>query len=264
MKGSTSLLHTVVAVALVIGGAAGVRANISNTVFALEAVNDSGTSTFSVDFSQGSWDPGAGVYTWSLAAPLDLVDDTVPSISVATLDSATLTIHTGAAPDISLNLGVVGGESDTDFYVDTARVSFPTIPASSAEANFAASAAVWDNQTDGAYLMGNGDPGVGAFRSYYNGVHPGGSVFSHLISVVWAGGGGSYASQSGSYPDSGMAPFGSDVDDISVYAGFVVSAGDRAVGDATFGVVPEPGSLALTATLGAMCATILWRRRRGC
>lgn len=236
----------------------GASAGISSTVFALQAVNNSGTSTFSVGFGEGDWDAGTGVYTWSLGGSMGLYDDTNPGDYVATLESASLTIHTGAAPEIILNLGVIAGDSNTEFLVDTAQVDFPTIPAALAEGGFTANGHVWDNQADYAYMIGLDDlgeiTGMGAFRSRYNGDE----VFSHLLSVVSAtagsDGGGSEA-----YPDSGTVPIGEDLNDINIHASFVLTGGDRAVGGGNFSVIPEPGGVALVVA-GAL--VVLSTRRR--
>lgn len=234
-------------------------AGISSTVLSVRAENTSGSSTFSVGFSEGNWNAGTGEFTYTLGGPIDLLDDLNSSVTVAALQSASLTIQTGLSPNITLNLGVLGGATDTDFHVDTAQVDFPTIPAAMAEARFQANAQVWDNQNDMAFVWGiDGDPGVGAFRALYNGADPAGTVFSHLVALVMASGGGN-ASGSESYPQSGTVAVGSSMSDMSVHAAFMVSAGDRAIGGGSYGVTPEP-SVAVLLAVGA--AVAMHPRRR--
>ncbi len=247
LRRSTVALLVIAALGTFLPGA---TAGISSTVFAITATNDSGSSSYSVDFSSGTWDPVAGDYTWSLGGPMDLVDDADPGIVVASLSSATLVIHTKPTPEITLNLGVSAGDSNTYFYVDSAVVDFSTIPAAAAEGRFSAGAQIWDTGFDGAYLVGADGSGVGAFQSYYNGTAPSGTRFSHLVGAIVVGNGGS-GSASQAFPSVGYAAIGANLNDISTHGAFVVSGGDRMVGSMSFGIVPEPSTSFMVLCLGA-------------
>ncbi len=232
-------------------------ADISDPVFAIQASNESGTGTFSVALDEGGWDPGTDTYSWSLPAPLEVVDGG-NGAPIATLLAASLSIHLAPAYEIDMTVDVRAGSTHTDFYVDSALASFPTMPADAAEGQFFASAEVRDVGGGGAILMGLDTPGMGAFRAYYNGAAPDGSLFSHLISVVQVGDGGT-GGGSQRDPLFGFRAIGEDVDDMSVQMAFLLTADDEAGGTAVFGAVPEPTGLVLLALGGV----VLLGRRRG-
>jgi hypothetical protein len=232
-------------------------ADISETVFALQASNDSGAATFTVSFGEGTWDPGAQAYTWSLDSPVELLDE---GTLVATLESVDLSISLLPTPQIGLCFGVVSGSSDTEFLVNSALVAFNTIPANLAAGRFVAGCTVYDSgEADGMWLYEPSLTGFGAFQSYYNigdGSDP--SLFSHLLAIVGSFGGGT-ASGSQSYPGAGYAPIDADVSDMRVDANFILTQNDRATTSMTFVLVPEPAGLALLALGGAL----IQGRRRG-
>jgi hypothetical protein len=232
-------------------------ADISNTIFSIQASNESGSGAFLVDIGEGTWDPATDTYSWSLPSAIDVVDGG-NGTPIATLLDASLSVHLAPTFEIDMSIGVSAGSSNTDFYVDSALASFPTMPADVAEGQFFASTTVMDVGSGGAILMGLDTPGMGAFRAYYNGAAPDGSLFSHLISVVMAGEGGT-AGGSQRDPVSGFRAIGEDVDDMSVRMAFLLTAEDEASGTAVFGAVPEPAGLALLALGGGL----LLRRRRG-
>lgn len=232
-------------------------ADISDPVFSIQASNDSGTGAFAADLDAGSWDPATSTYTWSLAAPFELVDGG-NGASIATLLGASLLIHLAPAYEIDMTVDVRAGGSHTGFYVDSALASFPTMPADAAEGQFFAGAEVRDVGGGGAFLMGLDTPGMGAFRAYYNGAAPDGALFSHLISVVQVGDGGT-GGASQRDPLFGFRAIGEDVDDMSVQMAFLLTADDEASGAVVFGAVPEPAGLVLLALGGG----VLLRRRRG-
>ncbi|GEM_PF-861342 len=248
-------------VAFALVAVAGVaRGDISPTIFSLTAANDAGSGSLAFDISEGSWDPVSGQYTWSLGAPMDIVDDGDPGVVVASLDSATLTIETNPTPSIMLSVGTSAGDSNTNFYMDSAVVSFPTIPAPAAEGRFGATAQLWDTGFDGAYLVGLDGSGVGALQSYYNGAAPGGTRFSHLIGAIVVGAGGS-GNGSQNFPSTGYASIGTALGDISVHGAYVISAGDRATSTMSFGIVPEPSMLLMVLIAGAALPVRALRRR---
>lgn len=224
-------------------GAQFTQAGISETVFSLEASNDNGTATFYASYDEGTWDPGAAAYTWSLGAPVDLLDG---ETSVATLESASLSVSFVPQPEISLDFGLVSGTSDTEFVIGSALVNFNTIPADLAGGRFVAGCSVYDSgAADGMWLYEPSLTGFGAFQSYYNvgdGADP--QLFSHLLALVGSFGGG-MASGSQSYPGSGFLPINADISDMQVDAHFILTQNDSATASMTFVLVPEPAGLAL-------------------
>jgi hypothetical protein len=238
-----------VVAALALAGTLGVPsagADISETIFTIEATNDSGTGTYSVLFTEGAWN--GDTYSWSLAEPVELLDG--GDIHVATLTDATLEVVLTSVPHIDLTVDVLAGTSNTSFWVDSALVDFSPIPAEESAGRFSARCRIQDPgaNPDGAMFMSLYAP-EGALRSYYNGVAPDGSVFRHAVSVVMASGDGEgFGGED--YPSSGYAPIGEEVYDASVHAGFILTANDRAIGTMSFGLVPEPGGLMLLALGG--------------
>ncbi|MFQ5805473.1 MAG: PEP-CTERM sorting domain-containing protein [Phycisphaerae bacterium] len=252
------LVPGLVALTLVGGGQVPYAgADISDTVFSIQALNESGSGSFSVSFDEGVWDPVAEAYTWSLPSPIEVVDGGNGS-PIATLLDASLLVHLAPTFQIDLSVGVIAGSTNTDFYVDSALASFPTMPADVAEGQFFASTSVTDSGGGGATLMGLDTPGMGAFRAYYNGAAPDGSLFSHLISVVMVGDGAT-GGASQRDPASGFRAIGEDVYDMSVQMAFLLTANDEASGTVVFGAVPEPTGLWLFAVAGA---ALLRRRHR--
>ena len=231
-------------------------ADILNPVFSIQATNDSGSGSFSATFDQGVWDPVTQTYTWSLAAPLDLLDGPA---HVATLQGGDLTIDAGSTPQFDLSFEVIAGSSHTEFAVDSALLSFATISADEAAGRFVVGATVWDlsEPSDGVWIIGRG-PSMGIFQALYNGRSPDGSVFREALGVVGIGPGGGMASGGEVYPNAGYAPFNDQVSDMSVHSAFMLTADDHARGTATYGVVPEPTALLLLAVGG----TLMGGRRR--
>jgi hypothetical protein len=241
-----------------------VDADIHNPILTIHAENDSGTSeTFSVPYDEACWDAVTQTYTWSLSSSVDLLDG---STLIAKLQNASVVINAaGTAPQIDLSLDVIAGPGTTStdytsFFADTARLSFPTIPADQSAGRLAASAEVWDRSepANEVWLVGL-TPSYGSFQACYNGAAPDGSVFAEVLGVVGMPSGGSgHATGSQSHPSSGFEPIGVAIDDMRVHAAFELSPSDQAVTNSFFGLIPEPTGVVLLAAGG----TLIGRRRR--
>lgn len=245
-------------VAVILGGQPGL-ADISQTVFSIQASNESGTATFETDFDSGVWDPAAQTYAWSLDSPVELLDGTEV---VATLESAALAVEFLPSPQITLEFGVEAGTTDTECLVDSALVGFNTLPADLSAGRFTAGCTVWDSgANDGMWFYQPDLDGTGAFKALYNNDgQPEPALFSHLLALVGGSGGGS-ASGSQSYPNSGTLPIGEDIWDMSIQANFILTSNDSAEASSTFLLVPEPAGLTTLALVGAILAAK--HRRRG-
>ena len=219
-----------------------VNASISQTVFSIQAENDSGSAALAIDFSDGVWDPVDLRYTWQLPGALPLVDG---SDTIATLNSAGLTIEFQPVVSIDLTFGVQAGTTDTTFLIDSAIVNFATVPAGSAEGAFLAGCTVVDSGAgNGMWLYEPGLAGFGAFQAYMN-VQPGpATIFSDLLALVGSFSGGT-ANASEAQPSSGYNPIAGAVHDTMVRANFVLTHLDNASANATFSLVPEPTAVML-------------------
>lgn len=256
-----------VLVALAVGilGTPPSGADIHNPIFTIYAENDSGTSeTFSVAYNEDCWNAITQTYTWALSSPVDLLDG---GTLIAKLQNASVVINAaGTAPQIDLSLDVIAGSgtSSTDytsFFADTARLSFPTIPANESAGRLAASGEVWDRSepANEVWMIGL-TPSFGSFQGCYNGAAPDGSVFAEVLGVVGMPSGGSgHATGSQSHPSSGFEPIGVTIDDMRVHAAFELSPSDQAITNSFFGLIPEPTGVVLLAAGGVL---LLGRRHR--
>jgi hypothetical protein len=241
----------------VFGGQPG-QAGISETVFSMQASNASGSASFAANFAEGSWDPVAQAYNWSLASPVDLLDG---GALIATLESASLSVEFLPSPQLTLGFSVVAGATDTSCLVDSALVDFNPLPADLSAGRFQAGASVYDSgASDGMWFYEPGLAGTGVFQAFYNNLgSPEAERFSHLLALIGSFGGG-MASGSQSYPNSGVLPIGVDIWDMTIHTDFILTSNDRAVTSSTFVLVPEPAGLAMLAFAGILLAS---RRQRG-
>ena len=226
-------------------------AGISDPVFSIEARDYAETSscTFSVGFDQGVWIPDTQTYTWSLAAPLEMSDN---GMLIATLVSASVTIEMSPTPVMDMDVEVVAEDDHAKFYADSPLVDFATIPADEAVGSFSVVLSVWDDGGGGFMAQGLSWSGAGVGQSYYNGAKPGGTLFSHLV-------GGASGANWAIVPDDYEGPIDTDVYSMRIHDAFVLTQGDRARVETTFGIVPEPAGLMLLALGGAL----MGGRRRG-
>ncbi len=214
------------------------HADLSETVFTIQATNDSGTGFYSAAFAAGEWDPNEQTYYWSLPESLELYDDETEQW-VASLLDATVFVRATQLCEIELNIGIISGESDTTFVVGSPLVSFAeTIPAGFARGRATASVTLTDGLGDGAYLVGLGPLGSGVYRSYYNGYLADGTRFTHLVGSIYVDNGGT-ATASQSDPLVGFRMIGESIDDMSAELAFTVTPTELAFATTTTGL-PEP------------------------
>ena len=213
-------------------------AEISDPVFTLLAVSDGGQGAFFVKLDEGVWDPESGTYTWSLAAPVELRDESSWTL-IATLLNADLMIGTAQLLEIHLNIGLVAGEAETACVVASPLLSFGTVPATRAEGRATASFTLTDVGGDGARLAGLGTPGTGAFRAYYNGYLADGVRFTHLVGFIYVNNGGTATTWQAD-PPFGYRAIGRELHDMSSEIAFSLTPGDLAFAVTTWAAPAPP------------------------
>lgn len=161
-------------------------------------------------------------------------------------------------PQVTANFNVSSGVVNTSFTINSAILSFPTIPGA------VGIASAFIGVTDSASGLGSGSvslfglqPGGNAFSARYNGNS---QTFVDLIGggtvPVSTGGSTSFVGQNPSFP--AYQPLGASVSDIQSQFSFTLSRFDRAAGTSTFEIIPAPGAAALLGLGGLLAA----RRRR--
>lgn len=235
----------IAAAALALFAVTSVQADTSDIVFSVTATNAGGSGTFEVPADDLIFDPATGGYRWAQQTPVPIFDEVTRGI-VATLVTGNLFIQTD--PQINLGFSVQAGDSDTEFTITSALLSFPTI--SNAEGRASAGLTATDVTGDGATLTGTG-PGGGAYLAQYNGFVPGGATFSELVPSVVAPQFGSWSEFENDPNGGGFRAIADPVSDMSAQLNFTLSQNDLASGTTNFIIVPEPASLMLIA-IGAL------------
>lgn len=225
------------------------RADLSTNVFTIDVVSDLGTGSWSVDQSEGSWDPTTGTFTWGLDGPITIYDDATGTIELAYLTDADLLYIED--PQVNLIFSVAAGGSATTFTVTSALLSFPAVSPATGQAS--AGLTLTDTDGNGASLTANGPTG-GAYLAQYNGMVPTGTMFAEMLASFSA----SAFSTSTSSSTTGFLPIGVPVTDMSAQFTFTLSANDLASGTSEWQVIPAPGVIALLGIAGLIAP----RRRR--
>lgn len=228
---------------------------ISSPVFRIEASNTMGSDSFEVSSGDltlvpNLGGPGIDGWTWSLPAAEYLSSG---MNDIATLTSASLTlVDHPFAPRIILNYVLRAAEGDIDATVDSAVVSFATLPASETKARASTGFSLTDfNDGVPAELAGPG--GLGMFTALYDGT----TQFANLVPLLTANGGESPSlSDVRPLPPATWEMLGVPVYSMQVHHAFSLTARDLMSGQNTYIIMPEPGALALAALAG------LFLRRR--
>jgi MYXO-CTERM domain-containing protein len=234
--------------ALATGAAA--MADISETVFVIQATNANGTATYVADFNQGRMDH-AGTYQWQLPQSMALRSDS--GVPIAMLNQAVIVGHND--PSVNLSFNVFSGAIETTFTITSATVSFASI--TGAEGRTSASVSITDLNGDGV-TMHNSGGNPGAFSAFYNGAPPGGTVFHDLFSSpITTPIAGNTMTSAEDFPGGGsFANISGAVTSISSRFQFTLSPNDMASGTSVFTVqqVPTPGAMALLGLGGLIAA----------
>jgi hypothetical protein len=240
--------------ALVTGSAA--MADISETVFLIQATNARGTGTYMAHFGDGQMDHQSGTYTWCLAGNRPIRSSSGTQIAV--LDQAELVGHND--PSVSLSFNVFSGAIETTFNVVAATVSFASIP--NAQGRASGSVSITDLNGDGVTMHAVSGAG-GMYGAFYNGSPPGGTDFRDLFAAALTTPiPGNTMTASQDFPGGGaFQNITGAVFSISSRFQFTLSPNDMASGTSVFTVqpVPSPGAIAL---LGLSGLVVVHRRRR--
>lgn len=252
LRNRLSCLAAVIAGAAGLGLTAPATAEITDVVIRIEATNALGTAVFEGYLSEGSWAEG-GVFMWNRSAPMNFVNEA--GVTIASFNGGSVRIVND--PVIQLNFSVSAGTLDTNFVISSPLLSFPTIDL--AEGRATAGVSVTDTDGNGATISPNGQPGL--YMSHYNGLLPGGTLFTDLLNGPVTAGAFDSATDSESFPGAGaFTDIAGPVSDMSSRFAFTLSANDEASGTSSYEIVPipTPGALALLG-VGSLLAA---RRRR--
>lgn len=225
--------------ALTVLGAAvfAAHADLSGDAFHVTATNDSGSASYSVPWSDMTYDSDTNTWSWSLESPVELTNDGGDTIAWINGGNA----FVAGDPAVNFGFAVQAGSSDTTFSINSALVSFGTIQNPQAQAG--AAFTITDTNHNGATLStGNGK----AYTAYTDM-----GVFANLVGSFSTLNNGNSASSDDNEPPSGYDNLGYPVSSIGSSVQFTLTHDDLASGTNSFEVIPEPSTLALVA-LGAL------------
>ncbi len=211
----------------------------ANEAFRVDAVSDTGSGSFVVNWEDGTW--SGDVWTYELANSVDL--------GAGVVQEATIIVSNGnrsSGQTVSLNFNVAAGAANTVFDVSSGLAN---VNLSTATGIASAAITLTDTLGDGATMSPDG---ASIYSAMYNGAP--GTLFAGLLSNAITAGSFSTVTADGSF---GSAALAGAVTDISSQWTFAVSAFDVASGTSVFTVVPAPGSIALLGLTG-----LAIRRRR--
>ena len=242
-KGMSCLLAAVVLLVL-----APAVADISEIVFRVDAdrlidpdhpEQGSYVGFFEVASDQLVYDENAGSWKLDIDDPVDMMDG---GNLVGTLAEAHLILVDRPFDGLKIDMRFTtrAGVTETTFRIDSAVLSFDTIPSADAAAKATATIRVTDASYDGsAVTTGLGPPGHGIYIALYNDT----AEFADLVwRVSVQGGAGSSSSGTGSRPSFGFESIAADVYNVRAEADFTLSAEDTVEGTTkyTLDAVPVP------------------------
>ncbi len=226
-----------ITVAAILGATSAAAADVGlpDTVLRIEASNAAGSGSVDVSLDSLSWDAATQSLSWEEASGISIVEPETRAV-IATFDSVVLAFRDCSA--VALEFDLEAGASETTVVFRTGQLSFGSIGSDVAEGRATAAFSLTDLYGDGAQMVGLGGAGMGAYRAYFNGAAPDGTLFAHLVALISVSGGTGSASQR--EPTFGYRDMGSEVSDMSVEIAFTLTAHDRLTASTTFDIDPDP------------------------
>lgn len=210
--------------------------SVSGDFLRINVTSAQGSASMVVGLNEATWTASSKQMKWQLPASTQLVDASSGNV-IATLRSASMSLK--GCSRWELNFEADAGAADTTFEFISGTVNFAEISSASAQGVAYAAFNVREMNNDDATLSGLGSIGAGAFRAYYNGAAPGGSLYTQMIGQVFVGAGGT-ATGWQKDPPAGTRAVGAAVSSISTYVYFSLTAGDRVASSSYFDVSPDP------------------------
>jgi hypothetical protein len=207
--------------------------SVSSTVLTISAVTNTGQGTLTIPFDEMFYDAGAGIYDWSLEAPLNITDN--QGHLLATVMG--LNTYIEGDPLLSVNFLIRAGAANVQLDITSATLMFDTLDPAEG---------VFSSQIGGTDMNGNGVAITGMFGggkscvAHYNVDQ----TFATIVDSQSAGAWGS-TSKNETYPASGMTAFPAPVSSIWSEISFGLTARDMASGTGVYTVIPEPQTIAL-------------------
>ncbi len=199
-----------------------------------------------------TWDPAAGdggAWVYETSETITLTDP-ISGSDLATLNpnGEGLAIMIQEDPVVNLGFAVLAGAADTEFFMASAHLTFPTIGAAYAQGRASVGMSVTDLNGNGVSLTGESfAPNAGAYAAVYNGwtALGMGTVFADSVQTLSAANPGGSNSTSQNTPPVGFQAIGTDISSMSSLVHFTLSAGDIASGTSTWVTIPEPATFAM-------------------
>jgi hypothetical protein len=235
-------------------GASVASASITDPYIFIRATNGSGMGTLSIPVADTTPGPN-GSFTFSLLAPVDIMDGPNVIATVTQLNSTVRPMFGAQPHPITLSFTFLSGSSMTRFEVDSTLMTFDSDILDEA-ARATAGISITDSDDDGVSSMGN-LPGGAHYTTRYNG-QPG-TTFANLLAGPYMAGNGQSTTADDRSPGSGFTAIGGNVDDMSARWDFSLSASDQVGVTSSFFIVPTPGAIALVGLAGL---TMARRNRR--
>jgi hypothetical protein len=228
-------------------------ASITDPYIFVRATNGSGTGTLSIPVADATPGPN-GSFSFSLLAPVDIMDGPNVVATVTQLNSTVRPIFGNQPHTITLSFTFLSGSSATRFEVDSTLMTFDD-PLLTTAARATAGLTITDSGSDGVSSTGNA-PGGTHYTARYNG-QPG-TTFANLLTGPFTAGSGQTAIADDRSPGVGFTPVDGIVS-MSSRWDFTLSADDQVGVTSSFFVIPTPGALAL---IGLAGLTMSRRTRR--
>jgi hypothetical protein len=221
-------------------GANAARADFSEQLITIEAVNADGRGTWQLARPQNPPDR----IDYSHPDPILLLD--AEQQLIGTIDD--LMLHLDGDPLVNISFVATAGASTTTFTINSAVVSFPALI--NPTGNASAEVTLTDSSANGASMQPV-SPNTGMFIPLYNGS----TSFTQLLGGLSISSGGSV--QTGG---TGNQTIPGSVSSIQARYQFTLSATDVANGTGQFEVIPEPSTVLLS-LCGLVGGVLVWRRR---